>query len=266
MITGASSGIGRESARLFAREGCQLALAARRLERLNGLADEIRQAGGEAEVFQTDLNLRDAPAGLAQAVLDRFGCVDVLVNNAGFGRLDWLEELDPVEDIVAQLQVNLVAPIVLTRHLLPQMIDRGKGSIINVASLASFIPTPLYSIYTSSKFGLRGFTDGLRRELRSKGINVTGIYPGFTTTEFIEHVGRLSSQGSRTPRFLWLSAEQVARQVVQAAWRPRRAVIMPWFLGIVLAFDALFPGITDAFLDWYFSHRIKLRIENDLRD
>lgn len=232
-----------------------MALAARRLDRLDKLTQEISQAGGQAAAFYADLSDPSAAAELGDKVLERFGKVDILVNNAGIGRLDWLEALDPVDDIHTQLQVNLVSAIALTRHLLPQMINQGSGAVINIASLASFIPTPMYTIYDASKFGLRGFTDGLRREVRSKGISVTGIYPGFTDTEFIEHVGRLASRGSRTPRWLWLTAEQVASQVVQAAYRPRRTVIMPWFMRIPIAFDACFPGIVDTLIDSLFVRR-----------
>lgn len=262
MVTGASSGIGLACARLFAERGCRLALTARRADRLEVLAAEIRDAGGEAAVFPGDLVLKEVPERLAREVVAHYGRIDVLVNNAGFGRLDFLERLDPETDINAQLQVDLLAAISLTRQVLPAMLKQGSGGIINICSIASFIPTPMYSIYSAGKFGMRGFTDALRRELRSQGISVTGVYPGFVNTEFIEHIGRLASQGSRTPRFLWLTAEQVARQVVDATSRPRRAIFIPWYFRIAVVGEAILPGVVDWFLERYLARRVKQALED----
>ncbi len=119
-----------------------------------------------------------------------------LLNNAGFGHLGWLEDLDPVHDIQAQLQVNLVAVIQMAREVLPHMIERRSGHIINMASVAGLVASPTYSVYAASKFGMRGFSEALRREVGVFGIHVSALYPGGVRTEFKEHTGAQRKTGS----------------------------------------------------------------------
>ncbi len=177
-ISGASSGIGEATARHLAQKNYRVILGARRLDRLNTISNEIRQAGGEATAMYLDVANLESIHNAVSDALSEYGKIDILVNNAGFGRLRWLEELDPKEDIYSQIQVNLVGMIWLTQSVLPGMIAQRSGHIINIASLASFIGMPTYSIYAASKFGVRGFSEALRREVRIWGINVTGLYPG----------------------------------------------------------------------------------------
>jgi short-subunit dehydrogenase len=245
VITGASSGIGEASARLFGAQGCRVVLAARRLERLDLLAQAIRSQGGTALPVQMDMSRRDDLQRLVERVMTEFGQVDILVNNAGFGRLRWLEELDLEADIRSMVETNLLGTILLTRLLLPGMLARKQGHIINLASIAGLVGTPTYSVYAATKFGMRGFTEALRREVRLQGIHVSGIYPGAVDTEFISHVGGVRKTGMTTPAWLMLSAEQVAQTVVKVAKRPRRMVLMPWPMVLAIWANALFPGVID---------------------
>jgi short-subunit dehydrogenase len=249
LITGASSGIGEASARLFASRGFRLSLAARRFERLKSLADEIRMGGGDALPVRTDVSNLDEIHNLAETTLEHFGRIDVLVNNAGFGRLNWLEDLKPLEEIEAQIEVNLLAVIQMTRQVLPHMIAQRSGHIINMASLASFIATPTYSVYAACKFAVRGFTESLRREVSVHGIKVTGIYPGAVNTEFTQHTGHKRKTGLGTPKALRLDAEQVAQAVLSAVQRPRQAIILPSYMRFVILANALFPGIVDRIIE-----------------
>jgi short-subunit dehydrogenase len=246
LITGASAGIGAATARLFAQNGYRVALAARRIERLQALADEIQAKGGEALPVQADLSRLEDAESLARGAIDHFGQVDILFNNAGFGRLQWLENLDPHKDIQAQLQVNLVGLIQMTQAVLPHMIERRSGHIINMGSIASFIGTPTYSAYAASKFGVRGFSEALRREVGVFGVRVSGIYPGGVETEFAGVAGIQRKTGFSTPPFLELSAEQVARAVLRLARRPRRAMIIPGVMRVATWANTLSP----ALLDW----------------
>jgi short-subunit dehydrogenase len=184
--------------------------------------------------------------------LDHFGQVDVLFNNAGFGRLDWLENLDPVKDIESQLQVNLVGLIQATHAVLPYMISRRSGHIVNMVSLAGFIATPTYSIYAASKFAVRGFTEALRREVGIWNIHVTGIYPGGVSTEFNQHTGAKRKTGATTPDSMRLSTDQVAQTVLSVLRRPRRTVIIPWPMRFIVLFNSLFPGLTDRVIERQF--------------
>lgn len=253
LITGASSGIGAATARRFARQGYRVVLAARRAEKLESLAVEIQAGGGQALAVTTDLARLADIQNMVQATLDGFGQVDILFNNAGFGRLDWLECLDPEQDIQSQVQVDLLGVILATRATLPHMIARRSGHVINMVSLAGLVGTPTYTIYSASKFGVRGFTEALRREVRVYNIQVSAIYPGGVRTEFIEHTGVRRKTGATTPAALKLEAEQVAEAVWKTVNRPRRTVVLPWPMMFAVWLNTLFPGLIDRVIEHRFT-------------
>ncbi len=256
LITGASSGFGADAARLFAKEGCIVVLAARRMDRLTALAEEIRLAGGQALAIQLDVAEQSQIENAVQVVLEKFGRIDILVNNAGLGRLDWVEKLDPAADIDLQIDVNLRGVIQLTRAVLPSMLAQHSGQIINISSVAGLIASPMYSIYAATKYGVRGFTDGLRRELIPFGIRVSGIYPGPATTDFGKQSGdNPLKRNINVPRWLYMTSEYVARRTVGVAKHPRRTLILPWYYSIVFGFDMLFPGLVDWMLQVIFVKR-----------
>jgi short-subunit dehydrogenase len=255
-ITGASSGFGADAARLFAKEGCIVILAARRMDRLTALAEEIRLAGGQAFAVPLDVTEQSQIDEAVQTVLDTLGRIDVLVNNAGLGRLDWLETLDPAADIDMQIDVNLRGVIQVTLAVLPSMLNRGAGNIINMSSVAGLIAAPMYSIYAATKYGMRGFTDALRREVAPLGIQVSGIYPGPATTEFGQQSGdNPLKQNIKVPRWLYMTSEYVARRTVGLARHPRRTLVIPWWFRPVIGFDTLFPGLVDWLLKVVFVKR-----------
>jgi short-subunit dehydrogenase len=255
IITGASSGIGAATARIFAAEGYRVVLAARRKEQLNSLAEEVQSTGGEALVVPTDITQLAQIENLVNQSLEHFGQIDILLNNAGLGRLSWLEKLDPINDIEFQIQVNLIGLIQMTRAVLPHMIARKKGHIINIGSIAGLIATPTYSVYAATKYGLRGFTEALRREVSIHGINVTGIYPGGVATEFSEKAGIKRKTNVSTPRFLKLTADDVARSVFQVIKKPYRAVIIPGLMRPTVWLSVIFPGLVDRIIERRFTKR-----------
>lgn len=230
IVTGASSGIGEATARQFGREGAKVVLAARRVDRLETLAQEIAamNTGAETFVVQADISKLEDIKSLIQETLEKFGRIDVLVNNAGFGRLDWLEKLDPVKDIQAQFDVNVMGVIQTTRQTLPIMMKQRSGHIINMGSMAGLVATPTYTVYAATKHAVHGFSEALRREVKPWGIDVSMIYPGGVKTEFQSHAGINRKTGATTPKSLALSAEDVGRAVVQLTRRPRPMWIMPW--------------------------------------
>jgi len=248
-ITGASSGFGANAARLFAKEGCRVVLSARRMDRLQAVAEEIIKDGGDASVIQLDVAEYDQIEGVVQTIIDNYGRIDILFNNAGFGRLDWLENLESERDINTQIAVNLTGLIQVTRVVLPYMIRQGSGHIINMSSVAGWIAPPIYSIYAATKFGVRAFTEALRREVRHLGIQVSGIYPGAATTEFGQHTGMSSMKSSlKVPKWINMTSEYVARKVIAIARRPRPTVIIPWWMVPVIFLTRLFPRITEGVL------------------
>lgn len=230
IVTGASSGIGEATARQFAREGAKVVLAARRVDRLQALAQEIAamSTGAEAFVVQADLSRLEDIQTLIKQTLDKYGRIDVLVNNAGFGRLDWLEKLDPIKDIQSQFDVNVLGVIQTTRQALPVMMKQRSGHIINMCSMAGLVATPTYTIYAACKHAVHGFSEALRREVKPWGIDVSMIYPGGVTTEFGQHAGIQRKTKATTPKSLLLSADDVGRAVVQLVRSPRAMWILPW--------------------------------------
>ena len=246
IITGASSGFGEHAARLFSREGCQVVLAARRLEKLEFLADELRAEGGDALPVVTDVTQPDQIQAMVQSTIDRYGRIDILFNNAGFGRMDWLESLEPIQDIERQIVADLLGVIWTARAVLPHMYRQHSGHIINMSSIAGWAAPPLYSIYSAAKFGIRGFTEALRREAAPMGVHVSAIYPGSSPTEFQKHMGEnRAKKRFSTPEWLRVTPEQVAQGVVDLAKRPRRSLFLPKIMGLSVFINSHFPGISD---------------------
>lgn len=264
LITGASSGFGEDAARLFAKEGCRVVLAARRVEKLQAIAAEIQSTGGEAVAIPVDVNERSEVEQMVQTVLDRYGRVDILFNNAGFGGVDWFENFKPERHIETMIRVNLVGTMLVTHAVLPDMLKRHDGHIINMASVAGLIASPLITTYAASKYGVRAFTDGLRREVSPFGIKVSGIYPGPATTEFGKQLERTKAR-ERIKRSIdvHMTSNYVARRIVDVAKRPRRSLVIPWWFRVITTFDTLFPVAVDWIL--YFFVKRTHHLEEEIR-
>ncbi len=179
VLTGASSGIGAAAARQLAEAGAQLCLVARREDELGRLCAEIAAAGGTARAYPTDLTDEDAVDALAAQLLSEHGRVDVLINNAGRSiRRRVTDSLDRFHDYKRTMQLNYFAAVQLTLRLLPAMLERGDGHIINVSSMSALMPTPFFSAYVATKSALDAFSRSLGAELVDSGIAVTTInYP-----------------------------------------------------------------------------------------
>src|SRR5260370_40076242 len=230
LITGASSGIGREFARQLAGRARSLILVARRDERLNQLRDELRQQHPNliVHIRKTDLadlaQLKELVAWLGREKTD----VDLLINNAGLGDLGPFATSDPPRNEQITL-VNMVALTSLTRHLLPQMIANKRGAILNVSSSAGFLPIPGFAVYAATKAYVTSFSEALRAELRGTGVSVCTLCPGPVPTEFQEAAKRPGGQPEGGPEFVQVSAEQVVRDAL-AAIEADRPLVIPGFV------------------------------------
>lgn len=223
LITGASSGIGRELALAFAQQGCRLVLAARGAAALEALRREVEPYAADVLVMPADLASEDDLQQLVQTALDRFGRIDVLVNNAGITHSGFLHDQDQAQ-IRRMVEVNLTAPIRLTQLILPHMLIHRQGYIVNIGALASRLPTPLFSSYNATKSGLAGFSDSIRRELKGTGIRVMLALPAWTRTS--ETVLREEWQtGYHYLQFPIETAEDVATEIVEALVRGEREIV-----------------------------------------
>jgi short-subunit dehydrogenase len=237
LITGASSGIGLELARCFGADGSRLVLVARNTSALDDLAGELRRDYKvEATVLAGDLSLYETPKKMFAELKGRGIVVDVLVNNAGFGTRGQFSEL-PLGRQLEMIQVNVAALTELTGLFLPGMLERHHGSVLNVASVAGFVPGPGMAVYYATKAFVLSFTEALAEELSATGVKVMALCPGPTETNFgnVAHV-----QGARLVRVASMSAKEVALQghkafrcgrvVAVSGWRNRLLVVLIRFI------------------------------------
>jgi len=244
IITGASAGIGEATAREFARAGMITVLAARRRQRLERLAEEIRAAGGTALPVPTDVTDPDQITQLIQTTLANFGRIDILANIAGGGHYDWLEAMS-AEELRHQYEVNVIGLAEMTRQVIPTMKAQRSGIILNMSSYASRISIPPITVYASTKYAVEGLSDGLRRELLPWGIQVIRIHPsGVTGTEFNALAGRGGVHFLSFPLGK-VSRERVAQALVQLVEQPRPTLFLSRLYDVPVAVNKFFPDVVD---------------------
>ena len=259
VVTGASSGIGRETALAFARAGANVVLAARNESTLRQLIDAHPDLGDRLLGAPTDVTREEDVRRLFDAAVARFGRVDILVNNAGIGQRATIEEANPA-DARRVIDVNVYGLWRCTQPAVAQMTrqvpaspDGPRGQIVNVGSVLSVLATPQNGVYSASKFAVRAFSEALRLELRDRRIEVILIMPGYTDTSFFENMYRYSGP-VRTTRWTGQHPAKVARAILRACARHRREVVLtaPGRFGVVM--KKVCPG----FLDRILAYRNKL--------
>lgn len=240
VVTGASSGIGAATARRLAREGLEVILVARRLDRLQALAEEIRAGGGQARLLAADLT-RESDR---QAVCDQFGAADVLVNNAGLGWYGYGAEMS-WKTALEMLQVNVEAVVQFTLGFLKGMRARRAGHIVNVGSISGSLPSQGVALYGATKSFLDNFTTALHRELRGTPLHVSVVRAGPVRTEFgqaaLQHENGLHVPTER----IGVTADQVAARIWTLLLHPRRVVYVPAWLRVVPWAELTFGWIID---------------------
>lgn len=222
LITGSSGGIGEELAKIFAARGNNLVLVARTESKLQELAASLSKAHGvHAIALRADLADSAAPVRIAQELRDRRQQIDILVNNAGFGEKGEFAVMDPAV-IGEMIQINVVALTTLTRSILPAMLERHSGRILNVASTAAYFPGPLMAVYYASKAYVLSLSEALANEVEGTGVTVTALCPGPTQTGFAQ---RAKVEKARLFRSGAMSAEAVARAGYDGLMRGATVVI-----------------------------------------
>jgi uncharacterized protein len=240
LVTGASAGIGEAMCRQLAQRGYDLVLVARRVERLQSLADELRADGAQAFVMPCDLAAPGAVPQLLTRIAAECPPVDLLVNNAGYG-LDASFTALPWSAHEAFLRVLLSTTVELAHGLLPGMLARRSGRIANIASLAAFAPDPPGTLYSATKKFMVSFTRALQAELRGSGVTATAVCPGFTYSEFHDVMGN-RQQMKKLPKCMWLDAATVARLGLDAVMSGRTVVIPGTVNKILAALCWLLPS------------------------
>ena len=223
IVTGASSGIGEEIAREFARRGYRLVLVARRADRLRDLAEEL---AGRAHVLPADLSNRDHRAPLFDQVAALGVVADILVNNAGLTALGPVAEASPEAELNL-IEVDVAAVVDQCSRFVPSMVKRGRGAVLNVASVGAFGPLPGQASYGAAKAFVLSYTQAMREELRDTGVTAAALCPGPVYTGFLEAEGIPDEESEKAlPKFLWQHADAVAKVAVDGM-ASGKGVIIP---------------------------------------
>jgi len=245
VITGASSGIGRALAKEFAVKGAILSLGARRTELLEELRNELQ--GTEVLISKTDVSHEDDCRQLIENTINRFGKIDILINNAGISMRALFEEVD-LKVIKQLMNVNFYGTVYCTKYALPHLL-KAQGSLVGVISIAGYVGLPGRTGYSASKFAIRGFLDTIRIENLKKGLHVLVAAPGFTASEVrkVALTGDGSVQGE-TPRNedKMMSAEECAQRIVRAIEKRKRELVLTFVEGKLTVFlGKFFPSLLD---------------------
>jgi short-subunit dehydrogenase len=233
VITGASSGIGWALARALAAQQCRVGLLARRRDRLEALAADIRQAGGTAAVAPASVADRAQTFAAIHSLRDQLGPIDLLIANAGIGTETLLDPVN-LDDVEATFQVNVLGVAYAFAAVLPEMLQRGRGHLAAVSSLAAYKGFPGESAYCASKAAVNSYLEGLRIQLRDRGIAVTTICPGFVWTPMVEDEGF-----RKMPNLM--SADEAARRIVRALRRRVKVFNFPWTTTLLVKLTRWLP-------------------------
>jgi len=223
LITGASSGIGKETAIEFAKLGANIILVARKKDKLEQVANELKKFNVSTLICQCDISKKDQVKEMSKTILEKFESVDILVNNAGFAIYGSVSDLT-IDEIESQMETNYFGMIYCIKNFLPSMLKKKSGHIVNVASVAASFGLPGIASYCASKFAMLGFSEGLKHELKNTGVGITVVSPIMVRTNFFEH-----PSFENMPKFspTSLSSVTVAKAILKAANSPRLEIIVP---------------------------------------
>jgi len=223
LITGASSGIGKDTAIEFAKKGANIVLISRTKEKNEKVAEQLKQFNVTVLVCQCDVYKKDQVKEMSKTVLEKFDSIDILVNNAGFAIYGSVTDLS-IDDIESQMETNYFGMIYCIKNFLPLMLDKKSGHIVNVASVAASFGLPGIASYCASKFAMLGFSEGLKHELKNTGVGITVVSPIMVRTNFFDH-----PSFEKMPKFspTSLSSKTVAKTILKAANSSRLEIIVP---------------------------------------
>ena len=258
LITGASSGIGRETAIQFAKKGSNLILVARRKQKLEQLDNDLKKYKISTLICECDVSDKLKVEKMSKLVLEKFGSVDILVNNAGFAIYGSIFDLT-TEEIESQMATNYFGMIYCIKNFLPFMLEKKSGHIVNIASVAASFGLPGIASYCASKFAMLGFSEGLKHELKGTGVGITVVSPIMVRTNFFDHPSfQFMPKYSPTS----LSDKTVAKAILRAANSPRLEIIVPSVVRGVVWIKNTFPYLINPILGMAFKKQLNSKRKN----
>lgn len=241
ILTGASSGIGREAALLLAEQGANIALAARSIDKLDELKNELSKFDVKILIIQTDVSKTADCKNLIKEVIKEFGGLDILINNAGITSRGKVQDV-ALKDLSQMIDINLKAPVRLTKLAIPHILNSASGRIINVASILGIIPLPTEAVYSATKFALRGFSYALSEELEDTNVKVSVICPGPVETPMIlEEMDKIHDMVYSPPVS---TPKEIAELIVKSAIDGKMERIKPIHTGILAKVGFLIPPLS----------------------
>ncbi|MGI9566351.1 MAG: SDR family oxidoreductase [Nitrosopumilus sp.] len=252
LITGASSGIGRETAKEFAKLGANIVLVARGKDKLEQTANELKKYQVSTLVCQCDVSNKDQVEEMRKTVLEKFDSIDILVNNAGFAIYGSVSDLS-IDEIKSQMETNYFGMIYCVKNFLPLMLKKRSGHIVNIASVAASFGLPGIASYCASKFAMLGFSEGLKHELKDTGVGITVVSPIMVRTEFFDH-----PSFEKMPKYspALLNPKTVAKAIVKAANSPRLEIIVPSIVRGAVWMKSTFPYLINPILGKSFKKQL----------
>lgn len=258
LVTGASAGIGQETALQLAKYKVKLIITARRTDRLEELAKKIKASGSEVLVVQADLTKVSQITHLVETAHKTYGRIDVLLNIAGWGIYKWFEDFS-FEEIENQFRVNVLGLAELTRQVIPIMKKQRSGHIINMSSYSSKIVFPPLTVYSSTKYAVEGLTDGLRRELLPWGIKVSRVHPSAVSgTEFNQNSEKRGGVEYQSASLGRISKQFVAKKLISLINEPSPSLFLGRLYDFPVFINNYFPGVIDFAASWWIKRKRKI--------
>ena len=258
VITGASSGIGKETAIQFAKKGANIALVSRQKEKLLHVSNELKKFNVTTMILECDVSDKTQVKTMSESVLERFSKIDILVNNAGFAIYDSVLNLS-IDEINSQMNTNYFGMVYCTKNFLPSMIRQRSGHIVNVASVAASFGLPGIASYCASKFAMLGFSEGLKHELKDTGVGITVVSPIMVRTNFFDHS---SFKKMKKNQFMSLSAKTVAKTIVKASSSSRLEIIVPSIVRVGIWAKHTFPFLVNPIMGSLFRRQLNVQSQD----
>lgn len=243
VITGASAGIGKELAFQVAKQGAIPILLARSAEKLRILAEELEHDAPASSFYPVDVSDEESVKDVFRHILKTYGHIDILVNNAGFGMFENLVDT-PFDTVKEMFAVNVFGLIACTKEVIPTMLARNKGHIINIASQAGKLATPKSTIYTATKHAVIGFSNSLRMELAPSNIIVSTVNPGPIRTQFFELADKSGNYVKNVERYM-LDVRKVAQRITKLMEHPKRELNLPWWMNVGSMLYSVMPALVE---------------------